>query len=273
MRASTLTVLVCVALLAAANAQERSTYVQPRAPDGQPDISGFWHIEPPGTYSLEDMSLQPLGAGDFHVKGPAGSRIIDPPDGRIPYQAWARARAKDVLDNHLDPKPHQLDPQSRCFLGGVPRVTYQEVTGMQIDQVPGHVILTYEFNHAYRIIPLDRRPHVGGAIKLWMGDGRGRWEGITLVVDTTNLKAKSRLDVVGDFFSDNARIVERFIFDGADTMTYEATITDPMVFTRPWTIRVAQRRLADDEFWEWACHEGERDAVNTSTSGSPTGRD
>ena len=102
-------------------------------------------------------------------------------------------------------------------------------------------------------------------MKLWMGDGRGRWEGNTLVVDTTNLNAKSRLDVIGDFFSDNAHIVERFIFVDANTMNYEATITDPTVFTRPWTMRVAQRRMPDEEFWEWACHEGDRDAVRTWT--------
>ena len=79
-----------------------------------------------------------------------------------------------------------------------------------------------------------------------MGDGRGHWEGNTLVVDTTNLNAKSRLDVVGDFYSPNAHIVERFIFNDATTMTYEATITDPTVFTRPWTLRVQQRRMADE---------------------------
>ena len=86
-----------------------------------------------------------------------------------------------------------------------------------------------------------------------------------MVVDTTNLNGKSRLDVVGDFFSDKAHIVERFIFIDGDSMNYEATITDPTVFTRPWTMRVVQRRIPDYEFWEWACHEGERDAAETSS--------
>ena len=111
--------------------------------------------------------------------------------------------------------------------------------------------------------PLDGRPHVGPDVKLWMGDGRGRWEGNTLVVDTRNLKAKSRLDVVGDFFTDKAHLVERMTFVDANTMNYEATIDDPTVFTRPWTMRVVQRRLPDDEMWEWACHEGERDAARS----------
>jgi hypothetical protein len=113
--------------------------------------------------------------------------------------------------------------------------------------------------HTYRVIPLDGRPHPAPGVKLWMGDGRGHWEGNTLVVDTTNLNAKSRLDVIGDFYSENAHIVERFVFNDANTMNYEATITDPTVFTRPWTLRIPERRMGDDEFWEFACHEGNLD--------------
>jgi hypothetical protein len=93
-----------------------------------------------------------------------------------------------------------------------------------------------------------------------MGDSRGRWEGNTLVIDVTNLNAKNRLSYVGDFYSDKARIVERLTFTGPTTMTYEATITDPAVFTRPWTLRVAEERVPAEEMWEFACHEGERSA-------------
>jgi len=117
---------------------------------------------------------------------------------------------------------------------------------------------------ANRVIPLDGRPHVGPNVKLWMGDGRGRWEGNTLVVDTTNLNAKFRLSVVGDFFSDKAHVVERLTFIDANTMSYEATIDDPTVFTRPWTLRVATRRGPDEEIWEWACPEGERSLARMS---------
>jgi hypothetical protein len=126
-------------------------------------------------------------------------------------------------------------------------------------------VFVWDEYHVFRVVPVDGRPHVGANVKLWMGDARGRWEGSTLVVDTTNLNAKSRLDVVGDFFSDKAHIAERFIFVDANTMNYEATITDPDVFTRPWTMRAAQRRMPDDEFWEWGCHEGERDAGHSSS--------
>ena len=130
-------------------------------------------------------------------------------------------------------------------------------------QPAGSVVFVWDDHHAYRVIPLDGRPHVGPDVKLWMGDGRGRWEGNTLIVDTRNLKAKSRLDVVGDFFTDKTHLVERLTFVDANTMNYEATVDDPTVFTRPWTMRVVQRRLPDDEMWEWACHEGERDAARS----------
>jgi len=85
---------------------------------------------------------------------------------------------------------------------------------------------------------------------------------VATAVDTTNLNGKSRLDVVGDFYSDNVHIVERFVFVDANTLTYEATITDPKVFTRPWTLRIPERRMPDDEFWEFACHEGNLDPAD-----------
>jgi hypothetical protein len=141
---------------------------------------------------------------------------------------------------------------------GVPRLYY--LPTFHIIQPPGAVLFVWEDYHAYRFIPLDGRPHVGPNVKLWMGDARGHWEGNTLVVDTTNLNAKSRLSVVGDFFSDKAHLVERMTFVDANTLTYEVTIDDPAVFTRPWTMRVAHRRAPDEEVWEMGCHEGERDA-------------
>ena len=154
---------------------------------------------------------------------------------------------------------------------GIPRLYYFPT--FRITQTPGTVVFVWDEYHTYRVVPLDGRPHLGPNMKLWMGDARGHWEGTTLVVDTTNFNAKGRLDVVGDFYSDKAHIVERFVFVDANTMNYEATITDPAVFTQPWTIRVAQRRLADDEFWEFACHEGNRDGeLSDAVIDANTGR-
>ena len=235
-------------------------------PDGQPDVQGSWRPVIGGTQSVDPAKSS---AADFEeriggVAKPNPSRIVDPPDGHIPYQPWAAALQKKLEAAYENPtRPEHIDTQTRCLLGPVPRLYYFPT--FRIIQTAGSVVFVWDEYHAFRAIPLDGRPHVGANVKLWMGDGRGRWEGNTLVVDTTNLNAKSRLDVVGDFFSDKAHIVERFIFVDANTMNYEATITDPTVFTRPWTMRVAQRRMPDEEFWEWACHEGDRDAARTWT--------
>jgi len=234
--------------------------------DGQPDVQGSWRPVIGGTQSVDPAKSS---AADFEervagVGKPNPSRIVNPPDGHIPYQPWAAALQKELAAVYENPtKPEHIDTQTRCLVPGVPRLYYFPT--FRILQPAGSVVFVWDEYHAFRVIPLDGRPHVGANVKLWLGDARGHWEGNTLVVDTTNLNAKSRLDVVGDFFSDNAHIVERFIFVDANTMNYEATITDPTVLTRPWTMRVAQRRLPDEEFWEGACHEGARDTARSST--------
>jgi hypothetical protein len=236
-------------------------------PDGQPDVQGSWRPVSGGTHSLNPAKS---GAADFEerITGVVKlnpSLIVDPPDGNIPYQPWAAARQKELAAVFENPtRPEHIDTQTRCMVPGVPRLYYFPT--FKILQPAGSVVFVWDEYHAFRVVPLDSRPRLPATVKLWVGEGRGRWEGNTLVVETTNLKAKSRLDVVGDFFTDKAHIVERFVFLGADTMNYEATITDPTVFTRPWTMRVAQRRMPDDEFLEWACHEGERDAAHSSSN-------
>jgi len=243
-------------------------------PDGQPDVQGSWRPVIGGTQSVDPAKSS---AADFEeriggVVKPNPSRIVDPPDGHIPYQPWALALQKKLEAAYENPtRPEHIDTQTRCLLGPVPRLYYFPT--FRIIQTAGSVVFVWDEYHAFRVVPLDGRPHVGANMKLWMGDARGRWEGNTLVVDTTNLNAKSRLDVIGDFFSDNAHIVERFIFVDANTMNYESTITDSTVFTRPWTMRVAQRRMPDEEFWEWACHEGDRDTERTSTGSADSDTD
>ena len=237
-----------------------------RTSDGQPDVQGAWRPVLGGTHSLNPAQSS---AADFEERRTGvvkrnPSRIVDPATGSIPYQPWALALQKELETSYENPtKPEHIDTQTRCLVPGVPRLYYFPT--FRIIQTAGSVVFVWDEYHTYRVIPLDNRPRVAANVKLWMGDARGRWEGNTLIVNTTNLKAKSRLDVIGDFFSDNAQIEERFIFVDANTMNYEATITDPTVFTRPWTMRVAQRRMPDDEFWEWACHEGEKDAAESSS--------
>ncbi len=177
--------------------------------------------------------------------------IVDPPDGKIPYQPWALLQAKENRQKYVE-------PNTGCFPSGVPRVFYTP-TRFQILQSPGNVVILVERAHTYRIIPTDGRPHVGKNIGLWVGDSRGRWEGNTLIVDVTNQNAMPWFDQKGDFYSDAAHMVERFTLIDADTIHYEITIEDPTVYTRPWTMVFPMRRIRDKglELPEEACHEGE----------------
>jgi len=246
-------------------AAEKS-WTPPRTPDGQPDIQGFWANQGRrlATYNIQAME----GASETHtqisgVQSDPHSLVVDPADGKIPYQPWAQAKRQDVFDNHNNPtKWEHVDPHTLCWLSGVPRMFYQGMT--QILQIPGYVVMLQEFNHAYRIIHLDGRPHVPANLKLWMGDSRGRWDGNTLVVDVTSKNDKTRFDIVGDFHSDAVQIRERFTLVDADTIRYEATFEDPNVYTRPFTMRLNLGRAVrgeaatTHELMEEACREGER---------------
>ncbi len=114
---------------------------------------------------------------------------------------------------------------------------------LQILQPPGHVVFLAGFNHSYRVVPLDGRPHLPENVKLFMGDSRGRWEGNTLIVDVTNNNDKTWLDVIGSFHSDALHVVERFTVVDARTINYEATIEDPKVYTRPWKLALVLERI------------------------------
>ena len=140
---------------------------------------------------------------------------------------------------------------------------------MQFIQRPGYVLILYESNHAYRVIPVDGRPHLGPGVKLWMGDSRGRWEGNTLVVDVTNFNDGTWIDSHGSFHSDALHVVERWTLVGPDRIEYEATLEDPKVFTRPWKIafQVNRNKQANYEIFEDARHEGEQDVAEIISGG------
>ena len=227
-----------------------------RLPDGQPNVQGVWGPVNAGSLSLTNPVPQ---AADFDptIK-PLPSRIVDPPDGKVPYQPWAAALQKEQNHYYAYPmRPEHIDPQHRCLVSGVPRL-FTIMPSLRIVQSRGLIVFLWDTYQAYRVIPLDTRPHVAADVKLYMGDGRGRWEGNTLVIDTRSVKGQ-RLTYIGDFYSDNATIVERLTWTDANTFTYDATITDPTVFTRPWTMRLVQRRRPNEEMWEGACYEGNLD--------------
>ena len=173
----------------------------------------------------------------------APSRVSDPPDGQMPFQPWARAKQQEFLKYLNNPiKPEYVEPFARCAPGG-PTKSF-EWHGYEIRQFPGYVV--FLFDSGNRVIYLDGRPHLPENLKLWNGDSRGHWEGNTLVVDTTNNNSKARFGRSGEFVSENATIVERFIFDpNGDRFTYDATYTDPTVLTRPFTITIPNRRVTD----------------------------
>ncbi|MDA1184870.1 MAG: hypothetical protein O2930_09530 [Acidobacteria bacterium] len=236
---------------------EAGAFTPPRTADGQPDLQGFWRVTPNGSYNIQDLEMHSIfqqGRPNPDVRGM--SRIVDPADGTLPYQAWAAAKAKEIFDTHTDPTPETINPDARCFMQGVPHHLYNRE--IEIFQTSDSVAIFNMAHHTFRVIPLDGRPHIPEPIKLWMGDSVGRWEDDALVVEVTNHNDQTRFDVVADFHSDVMRVDERFVLIDPDTIQYTATIEDPKVFTRPWTMafRLVRDKEYGDELWEEACYEG-----------------
>ncbi|HEX4998645.1 MAG TPA: hypothetical protein VFY29_10480 [Terriglobia bacterium] len=226
-----------------------------RMPDGKPDLTGMYLASSSGAnYGLEQNPR------DFLTPG-TGGVVVDPPDRRLPYQEWARA---ERIERELPERGYD-DPTAHCFVAGVPRSMYTP-SPYQILQPPGYVVMLFE-RMSWRIIPLDNRPHLPDNVRLWQGDSVGHWEGDTLVVETTNFNGKAWLNERGDIVSHAQHVVEEFIPVDANTITYRATVTDPVVYTRPWTIQMPLNRRTvqdgdtrrDDQLLEVACHEDNGD--------------
>jgi hypothetical protein len=181
------------------------------------DLRGIWEARNTANANLEST----------HV-------IIDPPNGKIPYLPGALATRKQNFRNRAT-----ADPETRCFQPGVPRATYLS-SPFQIFQNARAVYIVYQDVHAYRIIYLDGSPHNQG-LPWAMGDSRGHWEGNTLVADVTSFSDATWLDGAGNYHSDELHVVERYTRSARDTLMYEATIEDPLVFARPWKIRMPLR--------------------------------
>jgi hypothetical protein len=225
----------------------------PRTRDGKPDFQGYWNA------NRQAFNIE-AHASDFAYQG-GPTLVVDPPDGQVPYQPAAAAKQQERAHKTLDPPSIEfLDPNAQCFLRGVPRQMW--MMDYQFVQPPGSpfIFTLHEQNHAYRVIPMDGRPHAGPDLKTWMGDSRGRWDGNTLVIETINQNGRQWLDNVGNFYTAGARITERIAFVDADTLLYEARIDDPAVYTRPWTMSFPLRRNKTPGFQlvEFACHEGNR---------------
>ncbi len=240
----------------------------PLAPlaDGQPNVQGYWQaIGPGGLHGLNVEFLKDALPPGIPGMGPdSPSLVIDPPDGRVPYQPWARVRRDEVAKDYMKPGSGQVDTRTRGWPDGVPRISYYGVNPFQILQVKDAVLLLYEAQHEFRYIPLDGRPHPDPGVHLWMGSSRGRWEGRTLVVEVRNVTDRTRLSVMGDFHSENATITERWEFVDANTIRHTAVIEDPAVYTRPWTVTNTIKRVREPgfELMEYSGVEGDKDAAN-----------
>jgi hypothetical protein len=175
------------------------------------------------------------------------TRIVDPPDGQVPYQPWARAKQQEIQANIDNPAAQRhIDPQARCLPNGPLRSPLW--SNYEILQSPGNLVFSYETTHMYRIVPLDGRPHPSQNVKLWMGDSRGHWEGNTLVVDVRNNNSKARFARTAEFASENVKVQERYIFDNdRKHYNYVASFDDPTVFTRPFTTTIPARRYTVED--------------------------
>jgi hypothetical protein len=187
------------------------------------------------------------------------SLIEDPPDGRLPPLTPRAAQSRAARAAAPLPRPRgaaDLTLTDRCITYGVPDLFAAYMSVYRIVQTPSDVAIQMEKIHDVRVIPLDGRPHVSPAIRQYLGDSRGRWDGDTLVVETTNFHPAG--NAMGGYFryaDEHLKLTERLTRVSDDTLRYEFTVDDPTVWTRPWTAAIYWKK-SSGEIYEYACHEG-----------------
>jgi len=288
------------------NGTPAKPYTQPRTPDGQPDLQGFWTnttytpLERPKDVTkefftqeealelikkaadVEGEQTEPGTILDVHYdftqfgldRSQGGfalnlrtSMIVDPPGGRIPpmtaegqKRAAERAEARKRMGAATDAVQNQ-SLSVRCVLmdrDGPPMLAGAYNNNYQFVQVPGYVMILVEMLHDVRIIPLDGRPQMPQNVRQMMGSSRGRWEGNTLVIETTNFTDKTAFQGA----SEKMRLTERFTRVAEDTMRYQFTVDDPATWAKPWTAETPWKKSIGPLF-EHACHEGNYGLYNT----------
>ena len=196
-------------------------YSAPHTPDGQPDLQGVWQVRNTANWDVQDHT------GGYKI--PAGLGVVE--GGQVPYLPGALAQKKKNYENRLT-----ADPVEKCYIAGFPRTIYLPYP-FQILQTRDAVIIMSEYVHTWRWIPTVSFPRYDG-YESWIGDARGHYEGNTLVVETVGFNDQTWFDHVGDFHSDALKLTERFTRTAPDTITYEVTVEDPKVFSRPWKMRM-----------------------------------
>lgn len=225
------------------------SYTGRRLPNGKPDLNGIWQAMNTANWDVRPHSAAPgrvvaLGAEDAE---PAGVGIVE--GGDIPYLPAALAKKKDNFEKRLT-----ADPELRCYMPGVPRANYMPFP-FQIVQSAEGILLAYQFAGAVRTINMGKPTE--SPADAWMGWSNGHWDGDTLVVDVTSQNDKTWFDRVGDYHSDQLHVIERYTPIGKDVLQYDAAITDPKVFSRPWKMSMPLYRHLEKnaQLLEFRCGE------------------
>ena len=243
---SSVVTLVLLATSAVVGGQTPA-YRAPRAPDGHPDLGGIWQALNTANWDIEAHAARP-GPPQFGalVAAPAGLGVVD---GEIPYQPSAAAKKKENFEQRW-----KEDPEAKCYLPGVPRANYMPFP-FQIVQGHDKIMMVYEYAATVRVIHMDKVPP--SLVDTWMGHSVGRWDGETLVVDVSSFNGSAWFDRAGNFQSDSLHVVERYTPASPEVLNYEATIEDPKLYTRPWTMRMPLYRHVekDAQLLEFKCVE------------------
>ena len=220
--------LIVCCFLPAGSAQSPS-YTGPRTADHKPDLNGIWQAMNTADWDLSPHAAQggPIASQGAQGAEPGGIGVVE--GGPIPYLPDAlKIKAENYKKRFTD------DPEIKCYLPGVPRAVYLPFP-FQIVQSSKTILVSYEFAAASRTIFIGAAPTTDES---WMGTSAGHWEGDTLVVDVTAMMSRTWFDRAGDFHSGALQVTERYTPVNHDVMRYEATITDPKVFSRPWKISI-----------------------------------
>jgi hypothetical protein len=291
MRIAALVVLLSAATVSAQSPQK---WQPGRTPDGQPDIQGTWinfdatpfeapvPVARPAAPAGPNVNPAPEFADHTHqVSKARKAMVIDPPDGRVPVLKWAEDK-RDYDLAHIPDAPEHETPWVRCITRGYPAAFFPAGynNAYQIIQTPGYVVIVFEMIHETRIIPIDGRPKLGAAIQQWNGEPRGRWEGTTLVVESTNYNDKGSIGTSaatgrmrGVPQSASMKIVERFTPIDAKTIDYSVTIDDPKVYSKPWTVQLPLNRDDTYQMFEYSCQEGNYAMANALSFGRKRDRE
>jgi hypothetical protein len=210
-----------------------------RVADDNPDLSGLWQVLNTAAWDIQDHQAR--------QDAPAGVGVVEGEE--IPYQSWAAVKKKQNFENRAT-----ADPETKCDLAGVPRLTYLPHP-FQILQGPSQVTMLYEYQHAVRTIYTNGTPHPPGPIEWWLGDSRAHWEGRTLVVDVIHFNDQTWFDRAGNFHSNALHVIEHYTLTDPDHIAYQVTIEDPKVFTKPWSMSMVLYRLKEPraQLLEYEC--------------------